>query len=118
MLSRTLVTPSAPRRLLVDECVPRPLVRALADLKPRTVQELGWTGVKNGKLLELAADQFDVLFTVDRDFAGAEDSVPHPIGVVILTAGSTDFERLLPHIDVVKAAAGAVSIGRVIRVRG
>lgn len=112
------MTLSDSRRLLVDECVPRRLVRALADLNPLTVQELGWTGVKNGSLLELASDRFDVLFTVDRNFAGAEDTVPHPIGVVILITRSTDFERLLPHMDIAKAAIRTVRIGEVARVHG
>ena len=33
----------------------------------RTVGEMGWAGVKNGAVLELASAHFDVLFTVDRD---------------------------------------------------
>lgn len=93
-------------------------MRALAGLNPRTVQELGWTGVKNGSLLELAADRFDVFFTVDRNFADVEDTVPYPIGVVILIARSTDFERLLPHIEIAKAAIRTVRIGEVARVHG
>jgi predicted nuclease of predicted toxin-antitoxin system len=109
-----LVTPSE-RRLLIDECVPRPLVRELAELQPKTVQQLGWAGTKNGRLLALAAEQFDVLFTVDQDFAGLAEIVPHPIGVVILQAGSTDFEALLPHIAAVKAAIEEVPRGTVRR---
>jgi predicted nuclease of predicted toxin-antitoxin system len=65
-------------------------VRALDELAPQTVQQLGWAGTKNGKLLARAASEFDVLFTVDRDFAGLGDTVPHPVGVVILQVGSTD----------------------------
>lgn len=112
------MTLSDPRRLLVDECVPRRLVRALADLNPLTVQDLGWTGVKNGSLLELATDRFDVLFTVDRNFAGVEETVPHPIGIVLLVVRSTDFDRLLPHTDIAQAAIRTVRIGEVVRVHG
>jgi len=54
-------------RVLLDECVPRQLRRDLADFDVHTVQEMGWAGVKNGALLELAATKCDVLFTVDRD---------------------------------------------------
>ena len=109
---------SAPRRLLVDECVPRRLARALAELGAITVQQAGWTGFKNGKLLSRAAGSFDVLFTVDRDFAGLVDTVPHPIGVVILQVGSTDFDVLIEHVDAVKAAIETVKLGSVVRLGG
>ena len=115
-LSKTPVTASKRRRLLVDECVPRPFVRALEEFAPQTVQQLGWAGTKNGKLLARAAGEFDVLFTVDGDFAGLEDTVPHPLGVVILVAGSTDFEVLLQHLAAVRAAIESVSLGSVLRV--
>lgn len=104
------------RRLLVDECVPRPFVRALDELSPRTVQQLGWAGIQNGKLLARAAGEFDVIFTVDRDFAGLSDTVAHPLGVVILQAGSTDFEVLLKHVDSVRAAILEVTKGAVLRI--
>jgi len=58
-------------RVRLDECVPRQLVRELPDFAVRTVQQMGWSGVKNGALLERAAGQFDVLFTVDQDLAQA-----------------------------------------------
>jgi predicted nuclease of predicted toxin-antitoxin system len=106
------------RRLLVDECVPRPFVRALVELAPQTVQQLGWTGIQNGKLLARAAGDFDVVFTVDRDFAGLADTVSQPLGVVILEARSTDFEVLLKHVDAVKAAIASVPVGGVLRIGG
>jgi len=42
-------------RLLLDESVPSRLRRALPNHAVRTVGEMGWSGVKNGKLLALAA---------------------------------------------------------------
>ena len=118
MRSRTPVAISERRRLLVDECVPRPFVRALEDLAPTTVQQLGWAGIKNGRLLTCAAGEFDVLFTVDRDFAGLSDTVPHALGVVILQVGSTDFEALLKHVAAVRAGIAEVAIGAVLRLGG
>ncbi len=34
-------------RLLLDECVPRPLKRELRDYEVKTVVEMGWAGKKN-----------------------------------------------------------------------
>src|SRR6267154_1351736 len=35
-------------KLLIDECLPRTLKRLLGDHECRTVQEMGWSGKKNG----------------------------------------------------------------------
>lgn len=61
---------------------------------------------------------FEVVFTVDRDFAELSDTVPYPIGIVILAAGSTDYEVLLPHVEAVKTAVASVSTGQVLRIGG
>ena len=54
-------------RILLDECVPRPLRRELPGHNVRTIQEMGWAGKKNGELLALMAGAgFEVLLTVDQ----------------------------------------------------
>ncbi len=51
-------------RLLLDECLPRKLGRLLEGHEAQTVNEMGWLGIQNGKLLALASEAFDVrLFT-------------------------------------------------------
>ena len=47
-------------KVLLDECVPRKLRRELADHEVQTVTEQGWSGIKNGNLLALAASEFNV----------------------------------------------------------
>jgi hypothetical protein len=49
--------------------VPRALRDELEGHDVRTVAESGWAGVKNGELLRLAAEHFDVLLTVDRNLS-------------------------------------------------
>jgi hypothetical protein len=53
-------------RLLLDESTPVKLKRHLPGHEVRSVVEMGWSGVKNGKLLVLAAANFDALITVDK----------------------------------------------------
>ena len=53
-------------RLLLDECVPKRLKRELLGHEVKTVQDMGWAGIKNGALLKLADGQFDALLTVDQ----------------------------------------------------
>ena len=54
-------------RVLRDECLPRRLKRELVDHDARTVPEMGWASKRNGELLALAAAEFDVFLTVDRN---------------------------------------------------
>jgi hypothetical protein len=42
-------------RFLLDECVPRPLRRELSEHEVCTVVGMGWSGKKNGELLQLMA---------------------------------------------------------------
>jgi hypothetical protein len=76
---------------------------------------MGWAGVKNGALIKLAAAEFDVIFTVDRDF-GAALPGPPPVGIVILQVGSTDPIKLRPHMSAVLDALAAVRPGEIKRV--
>jgi hypothetical protein len=47
--------------------LPKRLKLELAAYEARTVPEMGWAGVKNGKLLRLAEGLFDVFLTADRN---------------------------------------------------
>lgn len=54
-------------RLLLDESVPSRLRRSLPEHAVKTVVEMGWSGVKNGQLLTMAAREFDAFITVDKN---------------------------------------------------
>jgi predicted nuclease of predicted toxin-antitoxin system len=56
-------------RLLLDESVPSRLRRFLPKHDIKTVVELSWSGIKNGKLLALAAADFDAFLTVDKNLS-------------------------------------------------
>jgi hypothetical protein len=43
------------------------LKRCLPELAVSTVQEMGWSGTKNGALLRLAEEHFDVFITTDKN---------------------------------------------------
>jgi hypothetical protein len=55
------------KKVLFDEDVPRQLRRDLPAFEFRTVQERGWSSVKNGELLRTASMEFDVLVTADKN---------------------------------------------------
>ncbi len=56
-------------RILIDECLPRQLRGWLSrDHDTFTLRDMGWEGLKNGKLLRAANNAgFDVLVTADKN---------------------------------------------------
>jgi predicted nuclease of predicted toxin-antitoxin system len=83
-------------RLLLDESVPSRLRRSLTEHSVRTVVEAGWSGVKNGKLLALAATEFDVFITVDKNLPFQQNLTTLPIALVVLDSVSNELPALLP----------------------
>jgi predicted nuclease of predicted toxin-antitoxin system len=101
--------------ILLDECVPARLARELAPHSVTTVQRRGWAGVKNGDLLALAQNEFDVLITVDRKVSEEQDLTNFTIALLLLRAATNRLEHLRPLASkilekIAHAPAGTVSV--------
>lgn len=67
-----------------------------------TVSEHGWSGKKNGDLLRSAAEEFDVLVTMDRNIQYRQDLASHDLGLLLIKAGSSrrqDVEPVMPEVN-------------------
>jgi hypothetical protein len=91
-------------RLLLDECVPARRGRALPSHQVSTVVQEGWSGIKNGQLLTLAAGRFDARVTVDRNLPHQQNARNLPLAVVVLDAASHELPRLLPLMPALERA--------------
>lgn len=104
-------------RVLLDEQLPRHLARDLVGHQVRTVQQEGWAGVKNGDLLQRAADRgFDVFLTADQNLEFQQNLALARLGIVVLVAPSNALEDLRPLVPAALAAIMRVRPGEVIRV--
>ena len=103
-------------RLLLDECVPKRLKRELPGHDARTVQDLGWAGIKNGALLSLANGQFDALLTVDQGIEYQQNLSGLSISVVVMMAPSNDVDDLRPLLPGVEEALAKLRPGEITRV--
>jgi predicted nuclease of predicted toxin-antitoxin system len=54
-------------RILLDECVNPRLRAAFPGDEVKTVDEMNWRSVTNGRLLQEAAVYFDLLITLDQN---------------------------------------------------
>ena len=70
--------------------------------------EMGWSGVKNGKLLALAATSFEAFVTVDKNMPFQQNLQTLPIALVVLDAISNELNALLPLLGRVEAALSAL----------
>jgi hypothetical protein len=74
---------------------------------------MGWSTIKNGELLVLAAKEFDVFVTVDRNLSFQQNLPAFAISVVVLRASSNrlaDLKPLVPELlaRIPSAKKGAV----------
>src|SRR4029450_6233644 len=88
--------------ILLDECAPHAVKKRLPHLAIRTVQEMGWSGVKNGKLLKLADQQFDVFITSDKNLRYQQNLATVKLAFLLLPTNSVPVViALLPEIEAV-----------------
>lgn len=103
-------------RLLLDESVPSRLRRSLPTHQVSTVVEMGWSGVRNGKLLALAATGFDAFITVDKNLPYQQNLATLPVAVVVLDSPSTELPALLSLVPKIEQALLALEARALIRV--
>ncbi len=105
-------------RILLDECVPRPLRRELAEHDVRTIQEMGWAGKKNGELLALMARVgFETLLTVDQSLRHQQNLAASGVAVLVMVAPSNRLADLVPLVPRVRAALAGIQGGDVVEIR-
>ncbi len=86
-------------KVLLDECIDWRLARDIVGHEVKTARQMGWAAIKNGELLELASEHFDVFVTVDRNLSFQQNLASLPIAVIVLQARTnrlTELKSLVP----------------------
>ena len=95
--------------------MPADLIVELKAHEVRTVGQMQWKGIANGELLTLAAEQFDVMISMDKNMPVEQDLSRYHIGLVLVRARSNRIESLRPLVPDIERALGAVRPGTVER---
>jgi len=104
-------------RLLLDECVPKRLRLHFPGHDVRTVQQMGWSGKRNGELLALMlAGGFEVFVTVDRNVPFQNNIAASGIAVLVLVAPTNRIADLLRAVPAAQAALTGLKPGGVVEV--
>ncbi|MEM9005410.1 MAG: DUF5615 family PIN-like protein [Cyanobacteria bacterium P01_F01_bin.86] len=104
-------------RLLLDECIDRRFARELMGHEVKTVPQMGWAGIKNGQLLTLAAQEFDVFITVDRNLSFEQNLPKFEIAVIVLQAYSNRLADLKPLAPLVMEQVNVAPKGQAITIQ-
>jgi len=82
-------------RLLLDENLPKRLKLDFPEHEIFTVRDKGWNGIKNGELLKLLLENnFDALFTFDKNLAHQQNFSKYSIAVFVLHAPINSYAEL------------------------
>lgn len=103
-------------KLLLDECMPRRLKTALAPYEAFTVEDAGFKGLKNGRLLREASDDYDVLITVDRNIPAQQNFSTLKIALIIIHAKGNRYEDLIPFVPQILSSLTNISPGSIVRI--
>jgi predicted nuclease of predicted toxin-antitoxin system len=91
-------------RILLDEFLPKKLGFLLESHFVRTVQQMGFSGLGNGKLLAAAAPDFDILITGDQNMEYQQNQFEIPMSVMVLVVANNKLESFLPLIPMLLKA--------------
>ncbi len=100
-------------RVLLDECVTRYLKREFVGHEVLTVEEAGFKGLRNGRLLQAASGQFDALVTVDQNLQYQQNLSNFALAVIVLKARRSTYPMLKPLMPRVLECLEAIRPGGV-----
>jgi hypothetical protein len=104
-------------RILLDECLPRRFGALLQAHEVRTVAQMRWAGLRNGRLLERAEHEFDALITVDRSMRFQQHVGRFNIALVVLRSRSNRYPDIAPLAPEVLSVIGTLMPGSTTFVR-
>jgi predicted nuclease of predicted toxin-antitoxin system len=103
-------------KVLLDECLDWRLGRELLGHEVKTVQDMGWDGIKNGRLLALAQAEFQVFITGDRNLSFQQNVSRIGLAIIVLRAASIRLIHTRPLMSKVLALLPSLRPGQVVTV--
>jgi hypothetical protein len=97
-------------RVLFDHNVPHKLKNSLPGHLVRTADQMGWSKLENGQLLQASEDNgFEVMVTGDKNLSYQQNLKHRTLALVILSTNNWNIIKL--HTQAVLAAVNAATPG-------
>ena len=102
-------------KIILDEGVPRQVVRILPDHEVTTVPDAGWASAKNGKLLALIGEAgYNAFITCDKAMETQQSFRDRPFAILLLS--TNHFPSIKPHTAAIVTALETAEKGNVTKV--
>jgi len=98
-------------KILLDECVPWPINRVLADHTCSSAQRSGWAGLKNGELLQRAESEFELFITSDQNLRYQQNLTGRKIAIIQLSTNK--LRRIIAAAHVLQTTVKTIKPGEV-----
>ncbi|MGZ8938730.1 MAG: DUF5615 family PIN-like protein [Limisphaerales bacterium] len=93
-------------KVLLDECCPAPIKKAIKGLEILTVEEAGLKGLANGTLLSAIEGKFAVLITADKNLRYQQNLTNRQVAIIELPTNSwLEIKALIPVLQATIARA-------------
>jgi predicted nuclease of predicted toxin-antitoxin system len=93
-------------KILLDECVPAPMQSLLSNHACTTVQSKGWSGIRNGDLLQRAGAEFDLFITSDHNIRYQQNLGGRSIAILELS--TNDIGRIRAATSIIDKAVANI----------
>lgn len=103
-------------KIILDECLPRRLLRDLPEHAVTTVPRQGWAGITNGDLLKRVDPEFDVFITMDSNLIHQQNLSGLNICLITLRARNSRYETLQPLLPQILEAINQAKPGSVFHI--
>ncbi|MEZ4849089.1 MAG: hypothetical protein R3B93_10835 [Bacteroidia bacterium] len=101
-------------KILLDECVTKKLKAHLSEFSVYTVGEMGFSGLKNGKLLaEAQKHGFDILLTIDKNIDSQQNIGKYALSLVVFDVEKSNIKYFVDLIPQFKSQIKSYQKGKV-----
>ncbi len=106
-------------KLLLDEQMSRKIAKRFEEnVTVDHVQLVGWSGIKSGELLKLAAAEgYDALISADKNMSYQQNENQLPLSVVVLEVLRLRIDDLVPLLPVAMQKLSEVNESKFIRIK-
>lgn len=101
-------------KVIVDECLPNRLCKALRGHDAVLVQKAGYGGLKDRALLDQIEGEFDAFITIDGNLTYQQNLARRRVRIVVLRALTNSFNDVQPLVPRILEVLATLEPGTVI----
>lgn len=103
-------------KILIDECLPKRIIRHFPEHIAKTVVQAGWKSLKDGNLLQQAQHHFDVFITADQNIQFQQNIQNYDIAIIILVVYRNNMPHIIPLLPQIKSTLLSIEKSQIVHI--